>query len=160
EAAVPLAADLHPRLTTRERVDLQTRSQACQTCHGLINPLGFTLEHFDAAGRYRDEDRGRPIDASGGYQTRSGEVMKFAGVRDLASLLAASPETHEAFVEQLFHYLVKQPVRAFGPRKPAELRKAFVDNQYNVRRLMVEIMAESALGPDKRLSAHTKPQEK
>ncbi len=160
EAAVPLAAELHPRLTTRERVDLQTRPQACQTCHGLINPLGFTLEHFDAAGRYRDVDRGKPIDATGAYQTRTGDVLKFAGVRDLASFLANSPETHEAFVEQLFHYLVKQPVRAFGQRKPADLRKSFVDNQYNVRKLMVAIVAETAMGPDKKLSVRNQPQEK
>ena len=70
-----------------------------------------------------------------------------AGVRELATFLANSDEVHEAFVEQLFHYLVKQPVRAFGPRKLADLRKSFVDNHYNVRRLMVEMLAESALGP-------------
>ena len=73
--------------------------------------------------------------------------MKFGGVRDLATFLATSEETHEAFVEQLFHYLVKQPVRAFGPRKLADLRQSFADNKYNVRKLMVEIVAASALPP-------------
>ncbi len=53
----------------------------------------------------------------GRYQTRKGEVVKFAGVRDLATFLAGSEETHEAFVEQLFHHLVKQPIRAFGPQE-------------------------------------------
>ena len=57
EAVTPLAADLHPKLTTRQRVTLQTNSTSCMNCHGIINPLGFTLEHFDAVGRYR---RGRP----------------------------------------------------------------------------------------------------
>ena len=102
---------------------LQTRPQACQTCHGVINPLGFTLEHFDAVGRFRDKENGQPIDATGTYQTRTGEVVKFTGVRDLATFLAGSEETHEAFVEQLFHHLVKQPIRAFGPRKLPDLRQ-------------------------------------
>jgi cytochrome c553 len=145
EAFTPLPANLHPSLTTRERVALQTKPQACLACHGMINPLGFTLEHFDAVGRYRDKEKGRPIDATGAYQTRTGEVVKFAGIRDLATFLANNEETHEAFVEQLFHYLVKQPVRAFGPRNLSDLGRSFADNQYNVRKLMVEIVTESAL---------------
>jgi hypothetical protein len=145
EAFTPLPAELHPELTTRERVALQTKPQACQACHGMINPLGFTLEHFDAIGRYRDKEKGRPIDATGTYQTRTGEVVKFTGVRDLARFLADSPETHEAFVEKLFHYLVKQPVGAFGPRELVDLRRSFVDNRYSIRKLLVEIMAATAL---------------
>ena len=39
--------------------------------------------------------------------------MKFDGARELAAFLAGSEETHDAFVEQLFHYLVKQPIRAY-----------------------------------------------
>jgi hypothetical protein len=111
----------------------------------MINPLGFTMEHFDAVGRFREQESGRPIDATGAYQTRTGEVVKFADVRALATFLANSQETHEAFVEQLFHYLVKQPIRAFGMRKLADLRQSFADNHYNIRKLMVEIVAESAL---------------
>src|SRR5439155_21611092 len=53
EAFTPLPAELHPELTTRERVALQTKPQQCQSCHEVINPLGFTLENFDAVGRYR-----------------------------------------------------------------------------------------------------------
>ncbi len=145
EAFTPLPPELHPELTTRERVALQTKPQACVSCHTMINPLGFTLENFDAVGRFRDKEKGRPIDATGAYQTRGGEVVKFMGVRDLAKFLADSEEVHETFVEQLFHYVVKQPVRAFGVGKLAELRQSFAENRYNVRRLMVEIVAASAL---------------
>lgn len=161
EAFAPLAPDLHPQLTTRERVLLQTKPEACQSCHNMINPLGFTLENFDAIGRYRDREKGRPIDASGSYLTRKGDVVKFAGVRDLAMFLAQSDETHEAFVEQLFHYFVKQPIRAFGPRKLEELRQTFADNRYNVRRLMMEIIVESAWTPreDKSPSGGRQPPE-
>jgi cytochrome c553 len=145
EAFTPLPADLHPDLTTRERVALQTKPEACLACHGMINPLGFTLENFDAVGRYRKEENGRPIDATGAYLTRNGEIVKFADIRDLATFLAGSEETHEAFIEQLFHYLIKQPIRAFGPRKLSDLRQFFARNQYNVRKLLMEIAATSAL---------------
>jgi hypothetical protein len=145
EAFTPLAPELHPELTTRERVTLQTRPQACQSCHSVINPLGFTLENFDAVGRFRDKEKARPINATGTYQTRSGRVIKVADIRDLAAFLAGSEDVHEAFVERLFHYLVKQPIRAYGPQKITELRKSFAANQYNIRKLMVEMIVESGV---------------
>jgi cytochrome c553 len=144
EAFTPLPPELHPKLTTRERIDLQTKPNACQTCHGMINPLGFTLENFDAIGRFRDKEKDRRIDTKGSYLTRKGAIVKFTGVRDLAAFLAASEEVQEAFAEQLFHYFVKQPIRAFGPDKMSELRRFFVDNRCNVRKLMVEIAVDSA----------------
>jgi mono/diheme cytochrome c family protein len=151
EAFAPLAAELHPELTTRERVALQTKPQACQSCHGVINPLGFTLENFDALGRYRDKEKDRPIDPKGAYQTRAGKVVSFAGLRDLAAFLAGTEETHEAFVERMFHYLMKQPIRALGPQKPAELRRGFADHQFNMRKLAAAIAVEAALaGPDEK----------
>jgi hypothetical protein len=145
EAFAPLPAESHPELTTRERVALQTRPQACVVCHGMINPLGFTLENFDAVGRFRDQERGKPIDSSGSYLTRTGELVKFGGVRDLAKFLAASDEVHDAFVEHLFHHLVQQPVRAFGPDRAADLRRSFVGSGFHVRKLVVEIVATAAL---------------
>ena len=147
EAFTPLAPELHPNHTTRERVTLQTQPQACQSCHGMINPLGFTMEHFDAVGRFQNDEKGKPIDATGMYLTRAGEPVKFAGVRDLAAFLAESEETQEAFVQRLFHYLVKQPIRAFGPRELADLRRFFAQHDCSIRKLMVEIMAASALPP-------------
>jgi mono/diheme cytochrome c family protein len=145
EAVAPLAPDLHPDLTTRQRVTLQTKPESCQSCHGMINPLGFTLEHFDAVGRYRKDEKERPIDGSGSYETRAGEVVNFEGIRDLAAFLAASEETHTAIIQQMFHHLVKQPVRAYGPQTLPNLRRFFAANDFNLRKLMVEIMATSAL---------------
>lgn len=145
EAVSPLPPTLHPNLTTRERVALQTKPAACITCHSVINPLGFTLEHFDAVGRYRDKDAGKPVDDDGSYQTRKGEVVKFDGVRELAKFLAGSDEVHAAFAEQLFHHLVKQPVRAYGANKPVELRDSFSRGGFNIRKLAVEAAVTAAL---------------
>ncbi|HVA51144.1 MAG TPA: DUF1592 domain-containing protein [Pirellulales bacterium] len=145
EAVAPLSPDLHPEMTTRERVTLQTSPASCVACHGIINPLGFPLERFDAVGRYRTEEKGRPIDDAGFYQTVTGQSVDLHGVRELATFLAASEETQAAFVEQLFHYLVKQPVRAFGPDLPERLRRSFAENGFNIRRLLVEIVTASAV---------------
>jgi hypothetical protein len=145
ESVTPVAPELHPDLTTRERVSLQTSPDACQTCHGTINPLGFALEHFDAIGRYRQVEKVQPIDATGSYLARSGEVVRFDGVRELAEFLAENDETQEAFVRQLFHHTVKQPVGAYGKNRLAELKQAFTENEFNIAKLLVEIVASSAM---------------
>ncbi len=145
EAVSPLAPDLHPDLTTRQRVGLQTSAAACHACHALINPLGFSLEEFDAVGRYRDLEKGKPIDASGSYLTQGGETVTFSGARELGNFLAASPEVHAAFAERLFQYMLKQPVRAFGDDRLEALGKEFREHHFSVPELLVEIMTQSIL---------------
>ncbi len=144
EAVAPLAPDLHPSLTTRERTNIQTSPAACMTCHGMVNPLGFALEHFDAIGRYRTEERGRAIDASGSYQTRADGTATFAGARDLAMFLASSEEAHDAFTRGLFHHMVKQPIGAYPTRTLPELRARFAKTGYHIRKLMIEIAVDAA----------------
>ncbi len=143
-AIAPLSPDLQPTMTTRQRVELQTREDSCQTCHATINPLGFALERFDASGRLRQQEKGKAIDANGSYLTRDGKRVDFSGARDLARFLAASDEVHQAFVQHLFQYLVKQPIRAYGPKALPDLRHAFTEKQYNMRELVVEIAATAA----------------
>jgi mono/diheme cytochrome c family protein len=145
QAFTPLAADLHPKLTTRQRVILQTKPAACDSCHGMINPLGFAMERFDAIGRIREMENGTPVDASGSYTARNGKKISFGGAKDLARFLANSDETHAAFVEKLFQFLTKQPVRAYGAQTLPNLQRAFVSNGFNIRRTMVEMMATSVL---------------
>lgn len=146
-AVSPLPVELHKDLTTRERITLQTKPEACQSCHTMINPLGFTLENYDAVGRFRTEDAGKPIDATGSYRTRTGELVNFHGVRDLANYLADSDETRSSFVEQLFHYMIKQPIRAYGADTLPKLRDRFAANRYSIRRLAADIVTTAAMAP-------------
>ncbi len=56
DAVIPAPAAANPDLTTRERIALQTEPAGCAMCHKIINPLGFTLENFDAVGRFRQSE--------------------------------------------------------------------------------------------------------
>jgi mono/diheme cytochrome c family protein len=152
QAVAPLAPDIHADLSNRERVALQTKPEACQGCHSMINPLGFTLENFDAIGRYREADKNKPIDSTGSYLTTSGEVKEFKGEKDLATFLAASEESQDAFVKQLFHHTVKQPIRAYGPNTVRDLQRDFADNNYNIQKLLVDIVATSAAPPGSKMA--------
>ena len=138
-------ADFAPGLTMREKVVELTRSQACQTCHSVINPLGFSLEQYDAVGRFRTREGERDIDSVSDYSTDDGETIRLTGARDLAVFAANSAQAQNGFIEQLFHQVVKQPILAYGPEVSKQLRQSFIESGYNVQKLLIEIASISAL---------------
>ena len=138
-------ADFAPNLTMREKVAELTRSQACQGCHSVINPLGFSLEQYDAVGRFRTKEGGRTIDASSDYATDDGVIVKLKGARDVAEFAITSEHAQNAFIEQLFHQVVKQPMLAYGPDVQKQLRQSFLASGYNVQKLLVDIATLAAL---------------
>ncbi|MBL8949906.1 MAG: DUF1592 domain-containing protein [Myxococcaceae bacterium] len=60
--------------TTRDRIADKTKAEGCMVCHGSLNPVGFSFQHYDGIGRWRDTDNGVPVDASGGLPTPAGMV--------------------------------------------------------------------------------------
>ena len=146
-AFAPLAPSLHPTWTTRERVTAQTKPAACIGCHGQINPLGFTLEKYDAIGRLRTVENGKPVDSTGFYIDRKGAKVTFKDAQELANYIANNEDGQKAFIEKLFHHLVKQPVLAYGPNTLNELHKDFVESRYSIRKLMASIAALTAIPP-------------
>jgi mono/diheme cytochrome c family protein len=76
------------RLSVRERLAEHRTNATCAGCHNLMDPLGLSLEKYDAVGRRRTADGGTPIDASGGFPDGS----TFADVRGLEAALLRRPE--------------------------------------------------------------------
>lgn len=147
EAFTPLSPDLHPDLTTRDRVTLQTSPESCQSCHVRINGLGFTLEGFDAVGRLRHEERSKPIDASGMYIDRAGNRVELKGAGDLTAYLSTSDDVDTAFINRMFLHFVKHPVGAYGENRLDQLKTRFRESGYSVRELLVEMAVIAAEGP-------------
>jgi mono/diheme cytochrome c family protein len=88
--------------TIRERLAQHRTSPSCNTCHSVIDPLGFALENFDVVGAWRTIDEaGKPVDASG--TTASG--AKIEGLTGLRALLLDDPERFPRTVtEKLMAY--------------------------------------------------------
>ena len=147
DSFTPLSADLHPELTTRERVQLQTGGANCQACHEQINSLGFALENFDATGRFRRKEKAKQINASGNYTDRNGKQFIFNGARELVDYLARSEDCHQAFVEAAFEHFVKQPIAAYGSGTADKITSSFRDSEYNVRELLITIAVTASRQP-------------
>ena len=134
-----------PTLTMREKVTQLTNKSACMSCHVTINPLGFSLENFDAVGRFRTTDANKPIDAASDYITSDGDTVKLTGPRDLAKHTAESEDARRGFVRQMFHYMVKQPTLAYGGDTLERLDAQFLASNANMRKLLTEIATLAAL---------------
>ncbi|WP_171184208.1 DUF1588 domain-containing protein [Alienimonas chondri] len=157
EAFSPLPEDFGEGLTTRERVAHQTGDVACSACHDMINPLGFSLEQFDAIGRFRTQERlatktadgaeVKPVDPTGVYPTPDGTEVKLGGAADLSRYIVESSEARTAFVERLFHHAVKQPAAAYGMNTRETLAEQFEENGTDMRAAFAAAATVAALGP-------------
>ena len=129
----------NPKLTMREKITELTRSGGCMTCHSMINPLGFSLENFDAVGRWRTKDNNKPVNPVSDFTTHEGQLVRLAGPRDIVNYVASNPAGHRAFIRHLFHHLVKQEPTAYGPATLDNLQKAFAANNCHIQKLMIDI---------------------
>lgn len=105
--------------TNRERLGVHLNSEACSSCHALIDPIGFGLEKFDALGQKRDKQRIVFTPGRGEKKTAPATVdlnldttgfvagipeSAFSSPRELGKILAASAQCQECVVKQLFRY--------------------------------------------------------
>jgi hypothetical protein len=90
--------------TVRERMGAHSKSPTCFSCHGIMDPLGFALENFDAVGTWRNVDRfsaSSPLDTSG--QLPDGTALN--GPDDLRKALLKHPDQFvQTFTERLLTY--------------------------------------------------------
>ena len=103
-------AGLGKTLSMRERIAEHRANPACSSCHALMDPVGFSLENYDAVGRWRTAEEGKPIDASGGLPDGS----KFEGVAGLQKALLGRPELFVTTVtEKLLTYSLGRGVEYY-----------------------------------------------
>ena len=110
-------------LSVRERLAAHRANAACASCHNLMDPIGFSLENFDAVGRWRTLEEGKPVDASGGLPDGS----KFTGVSGLENALLNRPEVFVgAMTEKLLTFALGRGVE---PCDGPAIRKIVRDAQ-------------------------------
>ncbi len=135
----------NPKLTMREKITEMTRANSCMACHSVINPLGFSLENYDAIGRWRTQDNQKPVNAVSDFATDEGKTLRITGPRDIVKYAAETPGGHRAFIRHLFHHTVKQPVPAFGGDALEKLRQSFEASGFNIQKLIGEMAVMAAM---------------
>ncbi|WP_245677788.1 DUF1592 domain-containing protein [Chondromyces crocatus] len=90
-------------VTTRERFAQHREDTVCSGCHALMDPIGYTFEHYDGIGQWRDLDQGLPVDATGNI-SRTEANGSFDGAIELSTHLARSAQVRACVVSQWFRY--------------------------------------------------------
>jgi hypothetical protein len=142
---------LSSTLTTRERFAQHAEDPACGGCHSLIDPVGMGLETFDAVGKYRAKENGKPVDASGfvknGALDSDGALVDFSydGAPDLAAKLARSARVRDCLVKHWFHYgLGREAASAVDRCSLEAIKKRFESSGFKIQELLAALADSDA----------------
>ncbi|MDX2054371.1 MAG: DUF1592 domain-containing protein [Polyangiaceae bacterium] len=134
---------LQQGLSTRARLEQHRTDPVCNACHAQFDPLGFAFEHFDAVGRYRDQDSGVPVDAKGAL-TGTDVDAPFDGISELAKLAAQSDLVGSCAVTQWFRYGYGRQDSAADVCTLNQLNTAFKSSGYKIPELLVALTQSDA----------------
>jgi hypothetical protein len=127
-----------PNLSTRERFEEHGRAECARGCHAVFDPLGFAFEAYDAVGRYRKEDGGKPVDASGEV-TLGGTKRSFKGAVELAHLLSESDEARRCLSSTWLRFALGRALTDDDHGTLAAAHGAFADAGHDVRALLLAV---------------------
>ena len=107
---LPARADDGRMRSMRERMEEHRANPVCASCHSRMDPLGFAMQNFDAIGKWRDEEGGAVIDASGALP----DGRRFDGLSELRDLLLLRSEEFVTTVtEKLLTYALGRGVEYY-----------------------------------------------
>jgi Protein of unknown function (DUF1592)/Protein of unknown function (DUF1588)/Protein of unknown function (DUF1585)/Protein of unknown function (DUF1587)/Protein of unknown function (DUF1595)/Planctomycete cytochrome C len=130
-------ADAGKVSSLRERMEEHRKNPACAGCHKVMDPIGFSLENFDAVGQWRATDEGAKIDPAGVMFNGA----KIDGPVALRKILTAKPETFASvFTEKLLIYALGRGVQYYDmPAVRAIVREAG-HNDYRLSSIILGIV--------------------
>jgi hypothetical protein len=124
-------------LSVRKRLAEHRSNPTCAACHNLMDPVGLSLEKFDAIGRWRTVEEGTPIDASGGLPDGS----RFADVHGLEQALLRRPEIFVGtFAEKLLTYATGRGVEFYDAPAIREIVRNARSQDFRVSSIILGIV--------------------
>jgi hypothetical protein len=98
------------RITTRVRMETHRANPVCASCHKFMDPMGLSLDNFDATGRYRIKENGVPLDTRGELY----DGTPLASPEDLRQALLARPTPLiRTFTQNLMAYAIGRRVEYY-----------------------------------------------
>lgn len=123
------------KTTLRQRLEQHRQDPVCRGCHERMDPLGLSLENFDAIGAFRDKEDGLPIDASSVL-----DGSAFAGGRELGRLLHDHPRLPECVARQLYRFAAGHLEVEGEQAQIARLGESLARGGFRLRQLIVTLL--------------------
>jgi hypothetical protein len=141
------AAAMNPpftdQTTAREWSEARQAITLCGSCHQQMDPIGFGLEHFDAVGLWRDQDRGKAIDTHGRIEGTD-IAGPFDGEIELSRKLAGSQQVHDCLAVQWFRYGYGREETGRDTCTTETLKRVFKSSGGSVRELLLALTQTDA----------------
>jgi hypothetical protein len=129
---------------TREAYDQHRTNPQCATCHAHMDPLGFAFENFDAVGRHRTTEAGRPVNTAGLIPNLDGKDVAFTGAPGVVNALVASQEARTCLATQWMLYALARPLTPSDDASLKTVRDALERSSLDLRELAVAIVKTDA----------------
>ncbi len=136
--------ELDPTKTTKEQFEEIGANPACAGCHTLMNPIGFIFEHYDGIGQWRDQQNGKPIDATGQVVQTDDIDGDYDGAPELARALADSTQVQECVSSQWFRFAYNRTVTSEDSCSIEQLNDVFRASDFNIKSLLVALTQTNA----------------
>jgi mono/diheme cytochrome c family protein len=121
----------------REQLVAHRTQPMCAACHEKMDPLGFSLESYDAIGAFRTTDGKWPIDASGALP----DGRRFEGASGLASvLLEQKAALTRAFASKLLTFALGRGLERYDRRALDTITQRVAANDYRFSALVLEVV--------------------
>ena len=137
-AGVPalVEADLGTAASMRQRLEQHRANPACAVCHNQMDPIGFGLENYDAAGAWRTRDGNFEIDTVGTLS----DGRTFTGASGLKELLRAQPDAFATnFTEKLLTYALGRGLERTDRPAVEQIRGELARDNYRFAALVTAI---------------------
>lgn len=125
------------KASLRQQLEQHRANPVCASCHARMDPLGFSLENFDAVGAWRAQDGKFPIDPSGTLP----DGRAFRNADELIGILKTERGTvTEALTEKLLTYGLGRGVERHDRTTIKQIAANVAANQYRFSSLVLEIV--------------------
>lgn len=125
--------------TARQRLSAHQNDPVCAGCHRITDPIGLSMENYDAIGQYRITENGATIDASGEFEGKS-----YRQVLELSAYLHDSPDAPSCIVQRAFEYGAGRQAGAGDDQWLAYSSQRFAEDKYQFPALMRTIASSVA----------------
>jgi hypothetical protein len=121
----------------RQQLEAHRTQPMCAACHQKMDPLGFSLENYDAIGSWREADGKWPIDASGTLP----DGRNFSGAPGLASVLREDREAFaRAVTAKMLTFALGRGLERYDRRTVDAIAGRLEASDYRFSALVLEIV--------------------
>jgi len=129
--------DLGTAASMRQRLEQHRSNPSCAACHNAMDPIGFGLENYDAAGAWRTRDGNFDIDNSGTLP----DGRSFAGAKALKEILRTdAPQFARNFTEKLLTYALGRGLERTDRSVVEQISRDAASDNYRFETLVIQIV--------------------